>query len=114
MVVDPVGADLAAPALRTLREFGRYLVIGFAGGHIPTLASNQILLRNRSVLGVDWGAWAMSHGGEQARLLDEILTMVAKGDVRPPEPSSYAVDDVKDALDDLTGRRVVGKAVLTF
>jgi NADPH2:quinone reductase len=114
VVVDPVGADLAEPALRTLREFGRYLVIGFAGGHIPTLPTNQILLRNRSVLGVDWGAWAMSHGGEQARLLDEILTMVAKGDVRPPEPSSYKVDDVKEALDDLTGRRVIGKAVLTF
>lgn len=114
VVLDPVGADLAEPALRTLREFGRYLVIGFAGGPIPALPTNQILLRNRSVLGVDWGAWAMSHGGEQAQLLDEILTMVAHGDLQPPEPSQYAVEDVRDALYDLTGRRVTGKAVLTF
>ena len=56
VVFDPVGGDLAVPALRALGNFGRYVVIGFASGAIPKLPLNQVLLRNRSVLGVDWGA----------------------------------------------------------
>ena len=54
VVLDPVGGDHAEPALRALGRFGRYIVIGFAGGPIPKLPLNQVLLNNRSVLGVDW------------------------------------------------------------
>ena len=56
LVIDPVGGDLAEPALRALGEGGRFVVIGFASGTIPALPANQVLLRNRSVVGVDWGA----------------------------------------------------------
>jgi NADPH2:quinone reductase len=59
VVVDPIGGDLADDALRSLGDGGRYVVIGFAGGSIPSLPLNQVLLRNRTVVGVDWGAWAM-------------------------------------------------------
>ncbi|WP_207945856.1 zinc-binding dehydrogenase [Actinomadura sp. 7K534] len=89
-VYDPVGGALAGPALRALREGGRYIVIGFASGDIPSLPLNQVLLRNRAIVGVDWGAWSMTHPLEQRRLLDELLAMVAKGDlapVAPPVPS---------------------------
>jgi NADPH2:quinone reductase len=56
LVVDPVGDRFAEPALRSLRGSGRYLVLGFAGGSIPRLPLNRILLENRTVIGVDWGA----------------------------------------------------------
>ena len=59
VVVDPVGGAHADPALRALRWMGRYLVIGFAAGDIPPLPVNQVLLNNRTVVGVDWGAWTM-------------------------------------------------------
>ena len=58
------------------REHGRFLVVGFASGTIPELAANQILLRNRTVLGVDWGAWAMGDPAANADLLDEVLAAV--------------------------------------
>jgi len=112
VVVDPVGGELADPALRSLRERGRYLVIGFAGGSIPTLPANQILLRNRAVVGVDWGAWAMSHGPDQDELLGDLLAMVEAGSIAPPEPTLYALDDAIAALGDLRARRVTGKAAL--
>src|SRR3546814_18141745 len=60
--VDPVGDRCAEAALRALGWMGRYLVIGFAGGEIPRLPVNQALLNNRSILGVDWGAWTMQIG----------------------------------------------------
>lgn len=112
VVFDPVGHDLTEPALRALGEFGRLCVIGFARGGIPELPTNQVLLRNRSVVGVDWGAWAMSHGREQRVLLSDTLAMVETGRLTPPEPTSYPLDAVADALSDLLEHRLVGKAVL--
>jgi NADPH2:quinone reductase len=112
VVLDPVGGDLAEAALRSLRLFGRYLVIGFAAGEIPRLPLNQVLLRNRAILGVDWGAWSMQHGAENRALLEELFAAAGDGRLAPPAPTPYPLDRVADALGDLVGRRLTGKAVL--
>jgi NADPH2:quinone reductase len=111
VVVDPVGGELAEPSLRALGDSGRYLVIGFAAG-IPTIALNQVLLRNRSVIGIDWGIWAMQHPDDQRALLGNLLEMVAGGSIDPVRPVEYPLDDVARALEDLLGRRTVGKIAL--
>ncbi|HEU5030790.1 MAG TPA: zinc-binding dehydrogenase [Spirillospora sp.] len=112
LVYDPVGGALAGPALRALRERGRYVVIGFASGDIPSLPLNQVLLRNRSVVGVDWGAWSMTHPAEQRALLDELLAMVAGDRLDPVSPRTEPLASAPEVLDDLLNRRVVGKVAL--
>ncbi|MDL4813508.1 NADPH:quinone oxidoreductase family protein [Actinomadura opuntiae] len=112
LVYDPVGGALADPALRALRERGRYAVIGFASGDIPSLPLNQVLLRNRTVVGVDWGAWSMTHPAEQRALLDELLAMVADGRLDPAAPRTEPLASAPEVLDDLLNRRVVGKVAL--
>jgi NADPH2:quinone reductase len=112
LVVDAVGGELAEPSLRALGDGGRYLVIGFASGAIPSLPLNQVLLRNRSVLGIDWGIWAMRHPEQQEALLSDLLAMVDAGTIDPVRPAQYPLDDVARALADLLGRRVVGKIAL--
>jgi NADPH2:quinone reductase len=112
LVVDPVGGDLAEPALRALRVGGRYVVIGFASGDIPRLPANQVLLNNRTVVGVDWGAWTMRQPDAHHALLDELLGMVAAGDLHPVEPRAYPLADAARALTDLAERKVSGKVVL--
>jgi NADPH2:quinone reductase len=114
LVLDPVGGDLAEPALRALGDGGRYLVIGFASGTIPRLPLNQVLLRNRSVVGVDWGAWAMAHPAAQQALLGELLDLAAAGGLHPPAPTAYGLSAAPAALDDLLSRRVVGKVALAI
>jgi NADPH2:quinone reductase len=111
LVVDPVGGDMAAPALRSLAVGGRYLVVGFASGAIPALPLNQVLLRNRSVLGVDWGAWAMAHPAEQRALADR-LAMAAEGGLAPPAPRRLPLERAAEALGDFVARRAVGTVVL--
>jgi NADPH:quinone reductase len=111
IVVDPVGGELAEPSLRALGDRGRYLVIGFAAG-IPTITLNQVLLRNRTVIGIDWGIWAMQHAEEQRALLGDLLALVAGGSIDPVHPVEYPMDDVARALEDLLGRRTVGKIAL--
>ncbi|NVI89138.1 NADPH:quinone oxidoreductase family protein [Actinomadura sp. BRA 177] len=112
IVYDPVGGALADPALRALREQGRYVVIGFASGDIPSLPLNQVLLRNRAIVGVDWGAWSMRNPRDQRALLDELLAMVAKGDLTPVPPRTAPLASAAEVLDDLLNRRVVGKVAL--
>lgn len=112
VVVDPVGGAHAEEALRALTVGGRYLVIGFASGEIPRLPANQMLLDNRTVAGVDWGAWAMHHPEDNQALTAELMTAVDAGSLLPPEPATYPLAKAADALADLEGRRVAGKFVL--
>ena len=83
-----------------------------ASGDIPSVPLNQVLLRNRSVIGIDWGIWAMTHGAEQRALLGDLLAMVAAGTLDPVRPTEYPLDNVAGALEDLLGRRAVGKIAL--
>ena len=112
LVVDPVGGAYAEPALRALRGFGQYLVLGFAAGTIPSLRANLVLLGNRSALGVDWGAWSVQHPEENRALVDEVLALAGSGALHPPEPVAYPLERAAEALAALRARRVTGKVVL--
>ena len=112
MVVDPVGDRLAEPALRSLRGFGRYLVIGFAGGSIPRLPLNRVLLENRSVIGIDWGAWSRSDPEGNQALTSDLLARVAAGELHPVAPATFPLERAAEALSGLAARRVTGKIAL--
>ena len=111
VVYDPIGGDLAEPAIRALGDFGRYLVVGFVGG-IPKVPTNQILLRNRSVVGVEWGGWAIFHPDENALLVQRLLDLLGAGTLHPAPPTSFPLDDGPQVLADLVARNLTGKAVL--
>lgn len=113
VAVDPVGGGLSEPALRALGTGGRLLVIGFASGTIPELPTNQILLRNRSVLGVDWGAWAMSDPDGNAAVLAEVLASIEDGVLSPAEPEARPLAEAGAVLRGLLERRSIGKVCLT-
>jgi NADPH2:quinone reductase len=112
LVVDIVGGAHAEPALRALRPGGRYLVIGFASGTIPKLPLNQVLLSNRTIVGVDWGGWAMKNPVEHAALEAELFALAAGGELRPVEPAVAPLEEAGRVLTDLSERRIVGKIVL--
>jgi NADPH:quinone reductase len=112
LVVDIVGGAHAEPALRALRSGGRYLVIGFASGTIPKVPLNQVLLNNRSIIGVDWGGWAMKNPAEHAALETELFALAGRGDLRPVEPTTAPLAEAGRVLADISQRRIVGKVVL--
>src|SRR4051794_9654439 len=51
VIVDPVGGDRFTDSLRSLREEGRLVVVGFTGGSIPEVRVNRLLLNNVDVVG---------------------------------------------------------------
>lgn len=112
VVIDPVGGPHTDPALRALGVFGRLVIIGFAAGGIAPLPANQVLLKNRTVVGVDWGAWAMQHAAGQALVLDEVLDGVRLGELHPVAPAQRPLAEAGAVLRDLLERRLQGKTVL--
>ena len=112
VVVDSVGGRHSEPALRATRWSGRFCVVGFASGTIPSLSLNQVLLNNRTVVGVDWGAWTFRSQEEYRALLDELMEMVGSRRLHPPVPAERPLVDAPKAMADLIDRRVTGKIVL--
>ncbi len=112
VAVDPVGGELTNIALRSLGDFGRLIIIGFAAGEIAALPANQILLRNRAVIGVDWGIWSITNPEENASLMDEVVAALADGTLRPIEPTTRPLGDAGAVLQELLDRQVTGKVAL--
>ncbi|RZL57993.1 MAG: NADPH:quinone oxidoreductase family protein [Variovorax sp.] len=112
VVYDPVGGAFSEPALRSMAWNGRFLVVGFAAGTIPSLPLNLPLLKGCSVVGVFWGGFMRNEPERNRANLDEIAQWAADGKLRPHVSARYPLDRAAEALDALTGRRVQGKVVL--
>ncbi|HEY5109365.1 MAG TPA: NADPH:quinone oxidoreductase family protein [Acidimicrobiales bacterium] len=112
VVIDPVGGGHAEPALRATRHLGRFCVIGFASGPIPSIPINQVLLNNRTVVGVDWGGWTFKDPFGNRALIDELMGMVSDGRLHPTVPADRPLTEAADVMADLIDRTVTGKVVL--
>jgi NADPH2:quinone reductase len=112
VVVDPIGGDQAELALRGTGWMGTYIVIGFASGPIPKLPANLILLNNRTVIGVDWGAWTGRDPAGQAAMLAELMTAVGEGRLNPAQPTQVPLDAAAAVLQNALDGKLVGKTVL--
>ena len=112
LVIDPVGGRHSEPALRATRTFGRLCVIGFASGPIASVALNQVLLNNRSVIGVDWGMWAMANLGVNREVLGELTALVENGRLHPTVPVERPMAEAAAVMSGLLDRSIAGKVVL--
>ena len=112
IVVDPVGGDRFTDSIRALGQEGRILVIGFTAGEIPEVKVNRLLLNNVSVVGVGWGAYAMSRQGHVGREWEAMLPHLRSGALRPVVGATHPLEDAATALTSLETRTVTGKIVL--
>ncbi|MGO4254985.1 NADPH:quinone oxidoreductase family protein [Marmoricola sp. RAF53] len=112
VVLDVVGGDLFTDSLRALAPQGRLLVVGFAGGAIPEVKVNRLLLNNVDVRGVGWGAYAMVRPGYMAAQWRELEPMMADGTIAPPLGAVYDLADMGRALQEMEDRKTLGKTVL--
>jgi NADPH2:quinone reductase len=113
VVYDPVGGDLSEPALRSMAWNGRFLVVGFAAGSIPSIPLNLALLKGCAIVGVFWGAFTRNEPRRNEANLQELLAWFKAGKVRPHISARYPLERAADALRDVMERKVKGKVVLT-
>jgi NADPH2:quinone reductase len=112
VVLDPVGGDRFTDSLRSLRENGRVIVVGFTGGSIPEVKVNRLLLRNTEVVGAGWGAYVMGKPDLNREIGAAVNRMVDEGFIRPVVGERFPLDGAADALRSLDERRATGKVVL--
>jgi NADPH2:quinone reductase len=112
VVIDPVGGDRFTDSLRSLRENGRLVVVGFTGGEIPTVKVNRLLLNNIEVVGAAWGEYAIRRPDVMASIHAEIEKLIEAGWVRPIIGARFPLDRVTDAVRLLDERGATGKVVL--
>ena len=112
LVLDPVGGDRFTDSLRSLREFGRVVVVGFTAGSIPEVRVNRLLLNNTEVIGAGWGASVIGWPARTERIGREIEGLIEAGQVRPIIGARFPLEKAADALVLLDERGATGKVVL--
>lgn len=113
VVFDPVGGSAFDACVRAINWEGRILVIGFASGDIPKVATNLVLVKNFSVIGVVFGEQTWRFPDSSRERLGRLLDHYTAGAFKPRVWKSYPIEQAPAALADMTGRLVTGKMVLT-
>jgi NADPH2:quinone reductase len=113
IVVDPVGSDRMTDSLRSLAPEGRLLVLGFAGGEIPVVKVNRLLLGNTGVLGVASREFFEQRPELVAELWGQLTELWRTGALGDPPVEAYPFADARGALRAIADRRALGKVVLS-
>ena len=108
---DPVGGEIFQKVRRCMAWNGRLLVIGFVAG-IPEIATNHVLLKNYSVVGVHWGASLGRDPSSFKQQMSSVVELSGSGEVDPLLHPTYGFESANQALQDIADRKVVGKVVI--
>lgn len=114
VVYDPVGGDYSEQALRSIAWKGRFLVVGFASGPIPSIPLNLALLKGCEIVGVFWGAFTAREPGLHRENVAELIRLYEDGRIRPLVSKTYGLAEGGQAIRDMMERRVTGKVVVTM
>jgi NADPH2:quinone reductase len=113
VIYDAVGGDVLENSLRCVAWNGRVLVVGFAGGEIPKVPANLVLLKNASLVGVFWGAWVAREPELNRKNFATMFEWYETGKLNPLVSHTFPLAAAKDALNAIIQREVVGKCVIT-
>jgi len=112
VVYDPVGGPLSEAALRSTAWEGRFLVVGFAGGDIPRIPLNLVLLKGCQIVGVFWGSFIAREPEKNRANLAELVRWFEEKKIRPHISETFPLERAADALNAMAARKVKGKVVL--
>jgi NADPH2:quinone reductase len=112
VVYDAVGGKYSEPALRSMAWEGRFLVVGFASGEIPTFPANLPLLKGCSIVGVFWSTFADLEPEKSNQNFAQLLEWMKAGKIKQHIHHVYSFEESIKALQDLMNRKITGKAVV--
>jgi len=112
VVFDPVGGELALTATRAIAWNGRYLIVGFASGVIPSFPANHALIKTYSLIGVRAGESPRRDPELAKRQSAALRQLAAQGAMRPHISHRFALTDAAEALAVLERREAIGRVVV--
>ena len=114
VVYDAVGGPAFMAALSATSPEGRLLTIGFAGGDVPQIPANLLLVKNLTVLGFYWGAYLKFAPNLLTDSLRTVFEAIAAGELRPHISDVLPFNDYPTGLALLRDRKSTGKVVITI
>lgn len=114
VVYDVVGGDLWKAAFRATNPGGRLLPIGFAGGQVPQIPANHLLVKNLTVIGCYIGGYMTSHPQIVRNSLETLLDWYVQGRLQPHISHTLPLDRVAEGMELLRSRKSTGKVVITM
>ena len=111
VVFDPVGGRYFDTARRLVAWEGRYLVVGFASGEIPSAPANHALVKNYAVVGVHMGGYRERQPALVRQCYEELHALLAAREISPQISETIGFDGLPDALARLAGRKTTGRVI---
>ena len=112
VIFDPIGGNVFDESTKCIAPFGRLLIVGFAGGRIATAATNHVLIKQYSVVGVRAGEFGRIDQVRGQEVMNELLKMVEVGAFKPYIHDVHNFKDLIQAVDVIAARKVVGRIVI--
>ena len=114
VVYDPIGGDLWKAAFRACKPDARLIPIGFAGGEVPQIPANHVMVKNLTILGVYWGAYLKFKPEVVTDSLSNLFDWYSQGKLTPHISHRFPLEDTAEALATLKARKSTGKVVVTM
>eukprot|EP00658_Telonema_sp_P-2_P036743 TRINITY_DN26513_c0_g2_i1.p1 TRINITY_DN26513_c0_g2~~TRINITY_DN26513_c0_g2_i1.p1 ORF type:complete len:280 (-),score=67.55 TRINITY_DN26513_c0_g2_i1:180-1019(-) len=116
VIYEIVGGDVFDQCVRCVasKGYARLLVIGFAGGRIPSLPANMSLIKGFSLVGVRMGAQMMIQPDLRAEMSRELMRLAADGKLKPHVSGEYPMNRAREAFSQVAERKAIGKVCITF
>ena len=119
-IYDPVGGDVFTQSLRSIAPEGRICPIGFAGGTIPQIPANILLVKNVTACGLNFGYYfGWSPDDVRYQYVDRLTKMVAQlsqwydeGRISLATSHSFPLEQFQEAMRVVLQRRSLGRVVL--
>ncbi len=113
VVYDAVGGDTFKAAFRACNPEARLLPIGFAGGEVPQIPANHLLVKNLTVIGFYIGGYLKFRPEALADSLRTLLEWYRQGRLNPHVSHVLPLEQVEEGMTLLRERRATGKVVIT-
>jgi len=113
VIYDPVGGDVFDASLRCVAFEGRILVIGFAGGRVPQIPANHVMVKNVDIIGVNRPAYDALAPEVSRRSQEQLLEWLAQGRIAPLVSKTFPLEQAIDGLESVVTRKSTGKVVIT-
>ncbi|HET7157722.1 MAG TPA: NADPH:quinone oxidoreductase family protein, partial [Burkholderiales bacterium] len=112
IIIDPVGGDVFDASFRTIAWSGRVIIVGFAEGRIPQIKAGILLVKNISLIGLQWSDYRDREPEKVHRVQQELFKLYEEGKLKPHVMAAYPMEQHQQALAVVRDRKVVGKVVL--
>ncbi|WP_396022177.1 NADPH:quinone oxidoreductase family protein [Celeribacter litoreus] len=113
VVYEAVGEPLYEACFRATNPDGRILLIGFAGGNLPKMKPNHMLVKNITAIGFYWAGYLAFNPAPLQHSLKTLFEWAAEGKIKPHISNTLPLEEWESALDLIRTRKATGKVVVT-